>query len=77
MNDVIWGKRNVWISAYFSLFYTQTMLAQFILYNQFSERYIQSGVTHVFFVVTTDPIMGPRGRVLSFHPASLVLTYAA
>ncbi len=53
------------------------MLAQFILYNQFSERYIQPGVTHVFFVITTDPIVGPREKVLDFHPASLVLTYAA
>jgi deoxyribodipyrimidine photolyase-related protein len=53
------------------------MLLQHFLYNQLSDQYLESGVTHACFVVTTDPIIGPRGTVLDFHTASRVMTYAA
>ena len=55
----------------------QIMLAQHFLYNQLSLRYIQAGVTHACYIVTTDPVIGPRGTILNFHPISQVLAYAA
>ena len=34
-------------------------------------------MTHACVIIPTDLVVGPRGKVLDFHPASQVLTYAA